>query len=226
MPASDRPPSTEALDQVRRTYACYAPKYDRWLAFCERALLRGGRAWVAARAVGRTLEIGVGTGRNLGYFPPGLQLVGVDASAPMLERARRRATGLGRPIDLLLADAQRLPFPDRSFDSVVSTLSLCTIPDEGRALAEARRVLRPGGRLIWLEHVRSAHPLVRSLQRLVEPLALRLGSDHLLRDPASWLAPLGFAIEEHQRLAAGMVERLLARAGEVVATASVNPRRS
>jgi ubiquinone/menaquinone biosynthesis C-methylase UbiE len=198
-------------EDLRQVYARYAPRYDRSLSFWERLLLGGGRAWVAARAVGRTLEIGVGTGRNLDHFAPALTLVGVDVSAPMLALARRRAAGLGRPLELLLADAQMLPFASASFDSVVITLALCTIPDDRGALAEARRVLRPGGRLILLEHVRSTNRLVRALQRLLEPLAARLGRDHLLRDPLPLLAPLGFAIEEQQRLKLGIVERVLAR---------------
>jgi ubiquinone/menaquinone biosynthesis C-methylase UbiE len=205
------PDEPGALDDVREAYARYASRYDRSLSFWERVLLRGGRAWVAARAVGRTLEIGVGTGRNLGLFAPEVALTGVDVSVPMLARARHRARALGRPVALLLADAQALPFADGSFDSVVITLSLCTIPDDRRALVEAGRVLRSGGRLILLEHVRSPHAVVRGLQRLLEPLALRLGCDHLLRDPLPWLGPLGFIVEECERRKAGIVELVLAR---------------
>ncbi len=101
----------------------------------------------------------------------------------MLEIARRRAQELGRDPDLRLGDARALEFPDERFDTVVCTLSLCTIPDDRKALAEAKRVLRPYGRVLLLEHVRSTNAAVRVLQRFLEPLSVRFGADHLLRDP-------------------------------------------
>jgi ubiquinone/menaquinone biosynthesis C-methylase UbiE len=193
--------------RLRRTYDEFAPRYDRVIGWSERLFLRGGRAWVAARVKGETLEIGVGTGRNLPHYPPAARLSGVDISREMLKRARRRARELGRPAEFVQADAQRLPFPDRRFDTVVSTLSLCTIPDERAALAEAARVLRPGGRLILLEHVRSGNPIIRWSQRALEPIFLRLCCDHLLREPLDELPAGGFALQELERRKGGIVER-------------------
>lgn len=129
----------------------------------------------------------------------------------MLARARERAQALGREVHLRVGDAQNLYFPSERFNSVVGTLALCTIPDDRRALAEAWRVLRPGGRLILLEHVRSPQPIVRLFQKLLEPLAIRYTGDHLLREPLDHLAGLGFSIEYCARSRAGLVERVVAR---------------
>jgi ubiquinone/menaquinone biosynthesis C-methylase UbiE len=129
----------------------------------------------------------------------------------MIARARRRAESLGCAVDLQVGDAQALPFEDERFDTVLATLALCTIPDEGAAISEARRVLRPGGRLVLLEHVRSPLGPVRLVQRLLEPLCVRFGADHLLRDPVDHLAAHGFEVVELERLLLGVVERAVAR---------------
>lgn len=176
----------------------------------ERLLLSDGRRWAASEARGDVLEVAVGTGRNVGHYPPDVRITGQDISFSMLDIARGRGEALGRQIGLSVSDAQTLPFGDEQFDSVVSTLALCTIPDERRALAEAYRVLRPGGRLVLLEHVRSRQPFVRALQRLLEPLANRYAGDHLLRDPVDHLSRLGFSLDYCMRSRAGMVERVVA----------------
>jgi ubiquinone/menaquinone biosynthesis C-methylase UbiE len=128
----------------------------------------------------------------------------------MLAIGRQRARDLRHPADLRLGDVQALDFPDESFDAVTCTLGFCTIPDTRAAAAEAFRVLRPGGQLLLLEHVRSPAPLVRGGQRLLEPLAVRFEADHLLRDPLDYLSGVGFEIDEVQRSKWGIVERLRA----------------
>ena len=209
-----RRPAPPLADETRRVRALYdreAARYDSMIRIPERLLFADGRIWTASNAIGDVLEIAVGTGRNFPHYRPELRITGQDVSPAMLEIARARARALGREVDLCVGDAQDLPFAGERFDSVVSTLALCTIPEERRALAEAWRVLRPGGRLILLEHVRSPQPLVRVLQRLLDPLAVRCAGDHLLRDPLDHLANLGFSIEYCARSRAGIVERLVAR---------------
>jgi len=204
-------PVSDETRRVRDLYDREAARYDSMIRIPERLLFGDGRIWAASQAIGDVLEIAIGTGRNLPYYAPGVRLTGQDISPAMLEIARRRARALGRPVDLQVSDAQAMPLMDERFDSVVSTLSLCTIPDDRRALAEIRRVLRPGGRLILLEHVRSPQPLVRALQHLLEPLANRYAGDHLLREPLDHLADFGFSVEFYARSRAGIVERLVAR---------------
>jgi ubiquinone/menaquinone biosynthesis C-methylase UbiE len=197
-------------ERVRRLQDRAAPHYDRQIGVVERALLGDGRAWVCGQARGDVLELAVGTGRNLPYYPESVTLTGVELSGQMLARARARARELGREADLRLGDAQALELPDGSFDTVVCTLGLCTIPDPGRAVAEAHRVLRAGGRLLLLEHVRSPHRPVRAVQRALEPVAVRLAADHLTREPLEHLRAVGFAIQQVERSRLGLVERVRA----------------
>lgn len=201
----------KSAERVRKTYEKMAPNYDRKIEFWERRLFADGRQWVCDRAKGDVLEIAVGTGRNLPHYPEDVRLSGIELSPAMLGIARRQAAELGRDADLLEGDAQALPFPDRSFDTVVCTLSLCTIPDDRRAIAEAERVLRPGGRLVLLEHVRSPLLGVRAFQWLLEPIARLLGGDHLTREPLEGVRAAGFDVEALERSKLGIVERLVAR---------------
>ena len=202
------PPETE---RVLRVYEKDAHKYDREMGLFDWLLFAGGREWVCAQASGEVLEIGIGTGRNLPHYPDGVRLTAVELSPAMLGIARARARELGRDVDLRLGDAQALEFPERSFDSVVCTLALCTIPDDRVAVAEVRRVLRPGGRFLLLEHVRSPLLPVRLGQRLLEPLATRFQADHLLREPLEHLRAEGFKVEQLERSKLGIVERVAAR---------------
>ena len=185
------------------------------MRFFERLLFAGGREWVCGETSGDVLEIAIGTGRNLPHYPDGVRLTAIELSPAMLEIARARARELGRDADLRLGDAQALDFPDDSFDTVVCTLSRCTIPDERAAVAEVRRVLRPGGRFLLLEHVRSPLLAVRVGQRLLEPLFVRLEADHLLREPLDQLRAEGFEIERLERSKLGIVERVAARKSAV-----------
>jgi SAM-dependent methyltransferase len=169
-------------ERVRRHYDRRAEDYDRLIALLERVLFGAGREWVCSRALGEVLEI-----------------------------ARRRARESGIEADLRVGDAQHLPFPDASFDTVVATLALCTIPDEHRAVIEAARVLRPGGRLLLLEHVRSPLLPVRVLQGILNPLFVLLEKDHLLREPLRHVEGLGLVVERLERSKVGIVERLVAR---------------
>lgn len=202
---------SDEKQRLRAIYGKDAPRYDRSMACWERVLLGGNREWVCARATGDVLEIAIGTGLNLPHYPAGSRLTGIELSAEMLELARTRAADLGLEIDLRQGDAEALDFPDASFDTVVCTYALCTIPEDRRAVREAARVLRPGGQLVLAEHVRSPRRLIRAVQRLLEPLTLRLGGDHLLRDPLDHLHAEGLGVEEVIRSRLGIVERLTVR---------------
>ena len=175
-------------ERVRRYYEQIADRYDEYVGYFEKLLVDDDRRWVCAQASGDVLEIGVGTGRNLPFYPPDVRLTGVDLTPAMLAIARRRAKALGRDVELRVGDVQALDLPDGQFDTVVATLTLCSIPDDRRAVAEVRRVLRPGGRFLLFEHVRSPLLPVRTIQRVLDPLCVRFSSDHLLRDAPGGLA--------------------------------------
>ena len=198
-------------ERVRKIQDKNASNYDRQMNFFDRVLFAGGREWACSQAKGEVLEIAVGTGRNLTHYPEGISLTAMEHSSEMLAIARRRAAEIGREVDFRAGDAQALDFADESFDTVVITLALCTIPDDRKAVREASRVLRPGGKLILLEHVRSPHLAVRTVQRLIEPLAIRIEADHLTREPLDYLAEEGFEVESSERSRIGIVERVIAR---------------
>ena len=198
-------------ERVREIYDASAADYDRGIAFTEKLLFGDGRAWACSQARGQVLEIAIGTGRNLPFYPADVEITGIELSPAMLEIARQRAQRLGRQVELVMGDAQALPFPDQRFDTVICTLALCSIPDERQAIAEVWRVLRPGGSFVALEHVRSPNPVIRGLERLFEPWAVRTQGDHLLREPVESVQAAGFCIEALQRRKLGIAERLMAR---------------
>ena len=204
-------PSATETERVRRLQDRAARSYDRQMDFFDRVLFTGGREWAWSQARGEVLEVAVGTGRNFAHHPAGARVTGIELSPEMLGHARRRAAALGSEVELREGDAQALEFAAESFDTVVITLALCTIPDDHAAVREARRVLRPGGRLVLLEHVRSPRGAVRIAQRILDPLSVRFEGDHLLRDPLDYLEAEGFEIERAERLKWGIVERVLAR---------------
>jgi ubiquinone/menaquinone biosynthesis C-methylase UbiE len=204
-------PVRNETDRIRKIFDKQAPKYDRSMARFERLLFSGNREWACSQAEGDVLEIAAGTARNLEHYPQGVRLTGIELSPEMAELGRKRAQGLGREIDLRVGDAEQLDFADESFDTVVCTYGLCTIPDDAAAVREARRVLRPGRKLLLAEHVRSPNPVVRTIQRLIDPLAHRFGGDHLLREPLGHLDAEGFRVEQLRRSKAGFVELVAAR---------------
>jgi ubiquinone/menaquinone biosynthesis C-methylase UbiE/predicted ester cyclase len=203
-----RPSETE---RIRRIFDKQAPKYDKSMSRFERLLFAGNREWVCERAEGEVLELAAGTARNLPYYRNDVTVTGIELSPEMAELGRGRAEDLGREINIEVGDAADLPYPDESFDTVVCTYGLCTIPDDAAAIREAKRVLRPGGRLLLAEHVRSPNPAVRTIQRVLDPLAHRFGGDHLLREPLDHLAAQGFEVDEVRRQKAGWVELAAAR---------------
>lgn len=181
--------------------------YDLSLSLFERLGLRSWRGWLAGGARGLTLDLGSGTGRNLPLVPAGARAVAVDPHADALARARRRAPD----VPAVIARAEALPFRAGVFDTVVSGLVLCSVDDPDAALAEARRVLRPGGTLRLLEHVRHAGVRGR-LQDLVQPAWTALsGGCRPNRETEAAVARAGFEVIAGTRRAAGSMRRLAAR---------------
>ena len=175
---------------------------DAWTA--------SSRPWVCSRAAGAVLDVCVGDGRNLPHYPAGVSVTGVDWSPAMVEASRRMAERLGMPADIRVADAERLPFPDGRFDTVVATFALCCVPDERAALAEMVRVLKPGGSLLLADTVASSNPLARLLEHASDLISVPMEGHHQTRRPLPVVESLGLRVveveEEHWR----MIERLRA----------------
>ena len=193
----------------RRVWDSVAASYDRQIAFFERVQFGGGREWICSRASGSVLEVAIGTGRNLPCYPAGTRITGIDLSPAMLAIARRRAAELGIDAELREGDAEALAFPDGGFDTVVCALSLCSIPDPATAIAEMARVLRPGGKLLLLDHIGSRWWPVWAVQRFVELFSARAG-EYQTRRPLPLLAPAGLTVVESEQLKWGTVERVAA----------------
>ena len=200
----------EQTAALARHYDASAGTYDRAIAVFERLFVGDGRAWACGQARGATLEIAVGTGRNLAHYPADVQVTGVELSVAMLAKARERAATLGRHVDLRQGDAQDLDLPDAMFDTVVCTLSLCAIPDAQAAADEVARVLRPGGQALLVEHGAASNRLVLGVERLLEPLMLRVEHDRLTRRAEDHLAAAGLEIAELHRSRLGIMRRIKA----------------
>jgi ubiquinone/menaquinone biosynthesis C-methylase UbiE len=205
------PVTTEQTAKLRRYWDKHADRYDQQMQYWDRKFFGNSRAWVCQQATGKVLEVAIGTGLNLAHYPESVALTGVDFSPAMLAQAQERARQLGRRVELAEGDAQALGFPDNSFDTVVSTFSLCSIPDDRQSVAEMRRVLRPGGLLLLADHVASTAWWARGIQRLLELVTVPVGEEHFLRRPLEQVRAQGFEVERQERFKLGIVERLAAR---------------
>jgi ubiquinone/menaquinone biosynthesis C-methylase UbiE len=199
-------------ERIRRLYDDRAATYDRSIGIGERLLLGRFRQAYGALLSGETIEVGVGSGLNMPFYSAAVtRAVGVDLSQAMLGHARERASNLAIQCALVQADAEALPFPDATFDTVAISLALCTIPDLVQALLELGRVCRPGGRVVMLEHVRSTARPLAALQSLLSPLNERAIGCHLDRDTFSLARSLGFSIDETQTRFFDAVRLVVAR---------------
>ena len=170
--------------------------YDLMMAVAEATGFGSWRRALVRGAGGRILDIGCGTGRNLPLYSQEADVVGLDIRVELLLAARKRAPD--RP--LILASAEALPFCDGAFDTVVSGLVFCSVPDTLTGLREVRRVLCPDGRLRMLEHVRSTHPTMAGWQDAIQPAwTLISGGCHPNRDTEATVATAGFEIEAEGR---------------------------
>jgi len=186
-------------------------------------LLEPHRRRIVAKAAGRVLEIGVGSGLNLPlYGAAAREIIGLDSSPELLDRARQAARRAGNRVTLVDGSAEALPVEDRSIDTVLTTWTLCSIRDVARALAEVRRVLRPDGQLLFVEHGRAPDAGVARWQDRLTPLWRRLaGGCHLNRPIGTLIAEAGFAIDE---LDTGYIEGPKALTFTYEGRARVTPR--
>jgi ubiquinone/menaquinone biosynthesis C-methylase UbiE len=178
----------------------FAAGYDVVMKGPEKATFGPHRASLLGGASGRVIEIGGGTGANLPYYGTGVEeLVITEPEEPMARRLERKLSELSLPARVVRAPAEALPFEDASFDYAVSTLVLCTVSDPERALGEIRRVLGPGGQLMFLEHVRSQDPRLARWQDRLQPLQYRLGHGcHCNRATLDDVKAAGFEVAELQ----------------------------
>lgn len=198
------------------TFDRIAAPYDRGMAPLERLGLREMRARLLPHAQGSVLEIGVGTGANLPFYPPGVRLSAIDESTDMLKVAAHRAESLERCVYLSQGNVEHLPFPSDHFDTIVSSLVLCSVENQPRALRELWRVLRkPGGRLLLLEHMRpQARPLAWLADLANAPWYAFNGRCHLNRETERATVKAGFQVAQVESRLGGLVRLIVARTPE------------
>jgi ubiquinone/menaquinone biosynthesis C-methylase UbiE len=182
-----------------------ATLYDPLIAPFDPLGVRKWRAWVVREARGRVLEIGIGTGLNLKHYRAAESIAAIDPDGASLQRAHAKRNGQARAIALSQSRAEELPFADESFDAVVGTLTFCSIGDPARALAQARRVLKPGGMFRLIEHVRVENRVIAGLQDWATPWWKEIaGNCHLNRDTRAEIARAGFQIRAVRKHLGGL----------------------
>ena len=194
--------------RIREQYDRIANRYDAvdWI------IPAAWRKQAAGLSYGRVLEVGVGTGLNLPYYPERCQeIVGIDLSQGMLVRAEEKAKHGKMPVRLAVMDVQDLPLQSASFDCVLVAFVFCTVPDPEQGLRECFRVLKPGGRLILLEHMGSDKPWLRKIMNWLNPLTVRLMGDHINRRTAFLVAEAGFLPESAENFFSDIVRLIVAR---------------
>jgi ubiquinone/menaquinone biosynthesis C-methylase UbiE len=199
--------------EISEKYNRFARWYD-WVEGVPDILGVGTlRRRLLQRASGRVLEVAVGTGKNLRYYPPGCRISVVDVSREMLNVARKRTAKLSMNVSFSLTDAEALPFSDKSFDTVVSSLTTCTFPNPVAALKEMARICRPGGRILLVEHGRSDREwLGRWQDKTAERHSRQLGC-HWNREPLELVRQAGLKVVETQRVFLGILYNIEAEPG-------------
>jgi ubiquinone/menaquinone biosynthesis C-methylase UbiE len=189
---ASRPAPARVYDRIARIYDLIEAPMN-WMGGTAR------RERVLSGAGGKVLEVGIGTGLNLEHYPAGVDLVGIDISEGMLARARRRAERLDTPVSLERADVEALPFADATFDTVAATCVFCSVADPVRGLREVRRVVKPDGRVLLLEHVRPEHRLLGRVFDLLAPITRRLLGPEINRRTEENVREAGLAIASVRR---------------------------
>jgi len=163
-----------------------------------------------AKARGRTIFVAIGTGNDVKFLPPGLDIVALDVSPSMVDKARARAARYSGRIELQVMDAQNLTFPDESFDTAITSCTFCSVPDPVRGLRELRRVLKPGGHLLMFEHVRSEVPMVGLFLDALTYITRHIGPD-MNRETVANVRRAGFEVVEERNAYFDIVKAIEAR---------------
>lgn len=192
---------------IKKRYDRIAPLFHR----VDGKMMRSWRKELLSGLSGDVLEVGIGTGANLSYYPPTVRLTGIDFSPKMLQYAEQRAKELKIDVTLMEMDAQNLTFEDQTFDYIVATCVFCSVPDPVQGMREMKRVCNKEGEIRLLEHMRSEHPMVGKLMDLLNPLTVRISGANINRYTLKNVESAGLIIQKSEPLCTTIVRRLLLR---------------
>lgn len=198
----------ELSEKIRHRYDRASRLYDIFEQPMELMALKKWRINIAKELKGKILEVGVGTGKNIEYYPEKADITAIDFSGKMLEKARNRAVKFNKKVDLLLMDAQNMEFPDNTFDMVFTTCVFCSVTDPVKGLKEIRRICKPDGKIIMLEHVRSEHKLIGSFMDFVNPMIVNLYGANINRRTIDNINLAGFTETSATNLLGDIVKKI------------------
>jgi phosphatidylethanolamine/phosphatidyl-N-methylethanolamine N-methyltransferase len=199
--------NTSPTKLTRKRYDRLAPFYDLLEKPVEGLRFAQWRARLGERISGdRILEVGVGTGKNIRYYPKQIKVTAIDISSRMLARARMKVEALVRDVALAEMDVQNLAFPDHSFDMVLATFVFCSVPDPVQGLRELVRVCRPGGRLLLLEHMRPTNSTLGAVFDLLNPVVVRMMGANINRRTVENIRRSGWKVVVEDNLFSDLVK--------------------
>jgi len=199
-------------EKTRARYQRIAPLYDVMELFAERRYQEWRpRIWELVQG-SKVLEVGVGTGKNMPYYPEGAEIKAIDLTPGMLERAKKKAAELKLDIDLGLGDVQTIRFPDESFDAIVATFVFCSVPDPVLGLFNMRRMLKSNGRILLLEHMRAEDKSMGLVMDILNPMVVRMMGANINRRTVENVQKSGLVIETLETLSwKGIFKLIVAR---------------
>lgn len=195
-----------STNSTRKRFDRMAFLYDLLEAPIERFRFSAWRSRLRSRISGeRVLEVGVGTGKNLPYYPADVKISAIDFSPKMLAKARKKADQMDIPIELQEMDVQHLEFPDHFFDTIFATFVFCSVPDPVAGLRELRRVCKPDGGLILLEHMRPQRPVAGFVFDILNPIIVRMTGANINRKTMDNIRRAGWQIQVEERLSSDII---------------------